>query len=148
MHQRILAIAIGAWLGLHIGFGYIAAPVLFAHLEKMQAGNIAGILFHFVNWVGIIVWLATYLAIKKQRQYLNFYPRRIEIIIPLVILLVINEFLISPVIEALKTQQENWLHTLIGGGFGSWHGVSSILYLIIGLLGLWQSWKIMRLKLD
>ncbi len=43
--RKISLYAATLWLGMQIMAGYIAAPVLFKMLPKMQAGEIAGVLF-------------------------------------------------------------------------------------------------------
>ena len=57
----------------------------------------------------------------------------------------INEFLFSPVIRALRDGQTNWLHDLIGGRLGLWHGVSSLLYIAISFIGLCVCIRLLRL---
>lgn len=66
------------WLGMQIMAGYIAAPVLFKMLPKMQAGEIAGVLFDILSWSGLAVWgavLAAAFAIltRLQTALLLFY---------------------------------------------------------------------------
>lgn len=64
----------------------------------------------------------------------------------LLILNMINEFLIAPVIAALKTGTNHWLHQLIGGSFGMWHGVSSLVYLAVAVIGLCLCCALLRLR--
>ena len=134
--RHFVAAFTAIWLGLHMGFGYVAAPILFQHLEKMQAGNIAGILFNWCNWIGILIWaIALILCIKDNKRC--YRPaRRTYAITLLLTLLLINQLLITPVIIALKTQTNNWLHHFIGGSFATWHSVSSSIYLLCTILGL------------
>ena len=43
--ERLAGLLAGTWLGVQITAGYIAAPLLFEHFNKMDAGNIAGSMF-------------------------------------------------------------------------------------------------------
>lgn len=138
--RRFCALLLGVWLGLHLGFGYIVAPLVFTRLSsladgKILAGNIAGSLFHIVHLFGIAVWFAAYFLARCDNRYgyrKTHMPHWIGVLIGV---LAINEFLITPVIEAIKNHKNNWLYDLIGGSFNAWHGASSIVYLVCMLLG-------------
>ncbi len=53
--RKISLYAATLWLGMQIMAGYIVAPVLFKMLPKMQAGEIAGVLFDILSWSGLAV---------------------------------------------------------------------------------------------
>lgn len=152
MNQRwliCLGMCCGIWLGVYIGLGYIAAPLLFSHLDKMQAGEIAGKMFHVVHISGLVIWLVFYLTTRRKNHYLQFSPNRIEKWNGLLILcLLMNEVVISPVIEALKMEQDHWLHVIVGGNFAVWHGISSSIYLVMGILAFWLTWRFFRFELN
>ena len=40
--NKLAAVLAGVWLGLQLGIGYVAVPVLFQHMGKMEAGAMAG----------------------------------------------------------------------------------------------------------
>lgn len=133
--RRLAALLAALWLGMQIGFGYIAAPILFARLEKITAGNIAGSLFHAVNWLGLAAWLLIWFIWRADNRR-RYRPGRSHWWAGVLLgLTAFNEFLMTPVIEALKTGGTHWLHNLLGGGFGIWHGMSSMVYLAASLLG-------------
>ncbi len=135
--RRVIALLTAMWFGMHIGFGYLAAPVLFNNLERLQAGNIAGTLFHWSNWLGLVAWAMAFILCRQDKTRSRY--RRLKThwgVACLWLLLAANEFLMTPVIEALKTNQTNWLHDLIGGSFGMWHGISSVIHLIASVIGL------------
>lgn len=134
--RRLIAVLIGLWLGMQIGFGYIAASILFDHLERMTAGNIAGSLFHWVNNIGLIVWFLAFWVCHRDTRRCRKFGTIKRFIVVLWVLTAINEFLITPVIEALKTKQPYWLLSWLGGNFGTWHGISSLIYLLTTLIGL------------
>ncbi|MDK4689541.1 DUF4149 domain-containing protein [Kingella negevensis] len=148
--RRLSALLISIWLGVHIGFG-IAAYNIFSKLShlsdgKILAGNIAGVLFSIVNWFGLLAWLLVFIIARQDNQRRSYDKSRIPAwTIVLLVLIAVNQFLFSPVIAALKTQQSNWLHSLIGGGFGMWHGLSYVIYMIAGLVGLGLCIRLLRL---
>lgn len=117
--RKISLYAATLWLGMQIMAGYIAAPVLFKMLPKMQAGEIAGVLFDILSWSGLAVW-GTVLAAAFAA----------------------NQFLVTPVIEALKYGHENWLLSVVGGSFGMWHGISSMTFMATALLSAVLSWRL------
>lgn len=76
--RKISLYAATLWLGMQIMAGYIAAPVLFKMLPKMQAGEIAGVLFDILSWSGLAVWGAVLAAAfaaltRRQTALLLFY---------------------------------------------------------------------------
>lgn len=148
--RRLAALLAAIWLGMHLGFGYIAAPILFRQFGltsegRMLAGDLAGELFHWVNNWGLVTWFILFWIVRRdfrqnyRRNYLPFWVGTLWIF------LMVNEWLLTPVIEVLKTGQENWLHNLIGGRFGLWHGIASIVYLLAALIGLGLCIRLLRL---
>ena len=73
MLKRILAVLLGLWLGAQLTIGYVVAPVLFAQLPKITAGHIAGILFAYLSYFGLLVWAwAGYTGrLKQERSFLK-----------------------------------------------------------------------------
>lgn len=128
MNRWMIALA-SVWLGLQIMAGYVAAPFLFKALPKLQAGAIAGELFNVVSYSGLAVWGIIYLMNKKELKKTNINYGTMKLIWALLVALSVNQFLITPVIEAHKNHTENWLLSIIGGSFGAWHGVSSLIYM-------------------
>lgn len=129
--MKIAAVLGAFWLGLQVMAGYIAAPVLFAALPKLQAGALAGQLFGYVSYGGLLLWGMAFLLVRGKGIALLW------------LLIAANQFLVTPVIEALKTQGSNWLLSLTGGTFGMWHGISSLIYLICALLAVWNIWRLL-----
>ncbi|HGO8756611.1 TPA: DUF4149 domain-containing protein [Neisseria meningitidis] len=128
--RKISLYAATLWLGMQIMAGYIVAPVLFKMLPKMQAGEIAGVLFDILSWSGLAVWGAVLAAAFAA------------LLLFLLSALAANRFLITPVIEALKYGHENWLLSALGGSFGMWHGISSIVFMAAALLSIYLSWRL------
>ncbi len=143
--QKLAAVLAGAWLGLQLGIGYLAVPVLFEHMGKMEAGAMAGSMFNVVAYSGLAVWLLIYFIGRHELGRSLLRSKTNKFVLLLLLLLAVNQFLITPVIEAHKTGGSNWLLSLVGGSFGQWHGTSSIVYMLCSLLAIGLVFRILRL---
>lgn len=128
--RKISLYAATVWLGIQIAGGLI-----------MQAGEIAGILFHIISWLGLIIWGILFLTHTKILTRLQTI-----LLCTLLLSVAINQFLIAPIIEALKYGHEDWLLSLLGGSFGMWHGISSIVFMTTALLSTALSWQLSSCK--
>ena len=128
--RKISLYAATVWLGIQIAGGLI-----------MQAGEIAGILFHIISWLGLIIWGILFLTHTKILTRLQTI-----LLCTLLLSVAINQFLIAPVIDALKYGYEVWLLSLLGGSFGMWHGISSIVFMATALLSTALSWQLSSCK--
>ena len=142
--KTLLVILQALWLGAHIAVGYVVAPMLFhfasqGELSRETAGNIASELFHVVMYLGLLTAVLWWLFCRSVRQ-----PS--QILNALIVLLALSEWVITPVIVAIKQKQSQWLYDLVGGSFGMWHGISSSVYLLITLLLL--LWTGKRLQIN
>ena len=142
--KTLLVILQALWLGAHIAVGYVVAPMLFhfasqGELSRAVAGNIAGELFHVVMYLGLLTAVLWWLFCRSVRQ-----PS--HILNALIVLLAVSEWVITPVIVAIKQKQSQWLYDLVGGSFGMSHGISSSVYLLITLLLL--LWTGKRLQIN
>ena len=146
--NRLCALLTSLWLGMQVMAGYVAAPILFERLGKQVAGNIAGVLFSINNYFGLLAWIVAWLVVRSsQNRSLNNNDKVApKFIILLLLLTASNQFLISPVIAAHKTGTANWLLSLLGGSFGMWHGISSIIYLVCSVLGLGLLWRYLKFE--
>ena len=146
--NRLCALLTSLWLGMQVMAGYVAAPILFERLGKQEAGNIAGVLFSINNYFGLLAWIVAWRVVRSsQNRSLNNNDKVApKFIILLLLLTASNQFLISPVIAAHKTGTANWLLSLLGGSFGMWHGISSIIYLVCSVLGLGLLWRYLKFE--
>ncbi len=127
--ERIL---LTLWIGGLWTIGYMAVPTLFAELDDRQlAGNLAGSLFHVVNYLGLVcgTFLLLSTVIKLGRHWILW------VLITMLLFVALGEFLLQPTMHELK------LLGLIEGTeqhdqFKLYHGLSSAIYLVNALLGL------------
>lgn len=138
--DALYRIALTAWVGGLWAVGYLAAPVLFAHVPDRQlAGEVAGRLFLLIGWIGLgcAAYAALYLLARFQAAVL----KRAAFWLALVMagLAAVSLFGIQPLMAQLKAEAmpRQVMESVLRDRFAAWHGVSSILYLIQSLLGLW-----------
>ncbi|MDO5640363.1 MAG: DUF4149 domain-containing protein [Neisseria sp.] len=143
--QKLAAVLAGVWLGLQLGIGYLAVPVLFQHLGKLEAGAMAGTMFNVVAYSGLAVWLLIYFIGRHELNRSLLRSKTNKFVLLLLALLAVNQFLVTPVIEAHKAGAANWLLSLVGGSFGQWHGTSSVIYMVCSLLAIGLVFRILRL---
>lgn len=146
--KRFSALLISLWFGMQIGFGYIATLILFDQLDNATAGKIAGSLFHVSNGLGIFAWIIAFFNCRPQHNHWGRSGGKHtrKWIVLLLILLMINEFVMSPAIVTLRDGGEHLLVSWIGGSFGKWHGISQVIHLVEGLIGLGLVIKLLRLE--
>lgn len=130
------AIARTFWIGGMWGIGIIVTPVLFAALDKVTAGMVAGRLFAAIAWVGLVcsVFLMADYVMRQGARGLKQAP--FWLLLGMLACIVINHFGVTPMIAALKAQMNQAAEGLFGGGFATWHAISSLIYLVQSLMGL------------
>lgn len=148
--NKFTALFAGIWLGMQIMSAY-AAHLLFSYspLTRKQAGDLAGEMFSVNNYLGLVVWLCAYFILRhyNQRRY-HRTGASPKFALFIAILLGINQFLITPVIVALKTNGTNWLLSLAGGDMKIWHSASSSIFLLTSFIGLGLLLRYIKLDLQ
>lgn len=153
--NRFASLIAGSWLGMQIMTGYIAAPILFKHLDRPEAGEIAGELFAITGYFGLIAWLFIYLL--AQISGTGIKPRCWVLL--QIFLIGINQLVAAPVIEAAKHNTQHPLlelsHIMMPHApemphiteFAFWHGFYSLIYMACTVLGLLLLSAFLRIKL-
>ena len=128
------------WIGGMWTIGVIAAPLLFAGLDKATAGMVAGKLFHAIGWIGIVA--GVYLAIWWiwQEGMRGFQSGKFWLVMGMLFCTLINQFAIFPMIASLKPAVSTAAEGVFGGGLAQWHTVSSLIYLVQSVLGIIYIW--------
>ena len=128
-------IVLALWVGGQCAVGYLAVPVLFHHLDRMQAGALAAPMFALVNWLGLGFGLFL-LASAWMRRRSGAWPAwQLGALAVMLILIAATQFGLQPLMAELRAQ------AAANGGvlpprFGQLHGISSVMYLVESLLGL------------
>jgi len=124
------------WIGGLWVIGYVVTPILFASLdERRLAGELAGHMFTAINYIGLAcgTLLLAFAVLKSGGSFLK--DRRIMVLLLMLVLIAISAFVLQPMMQELKSAG------IVPGSeaaaqFGQLHGVSSVLYLLTSLLGL------------
>ena len=133
-------IVLTLWVGGQWAIGYLVAPTLFAALanDRRLAGSLAGRLFELVGWVGLACasYLLLFLLLRMGTLALrrwNFW-----LIVGMLLLTVVSVFGIQPLLAQLKADAlpREVMESVLHNRFATWHGVSSVLYLVQSVLGL------------
>ena len=138
--EALYLVTITLWVGGLWAIGYIAAPVMFASLGDRQLGGLlAGKLFAIIGWIGL--GSAAYLIIfLLARQGGRFFKSAVFWLVLLMALMsAASQFGLQPLMAQLKADAlpREVMESVLRDRFATWHGVSSILYLMQSLLGLW-----------
>ncbi|WP_321962713.1 DUF4149 domain-containing protein [Paraburkholderia sp. J7] len=133
------------WVGSQLTIGYAVAPVLFASLERVVAGELAAQLFRLEGVIGVVcgVLLLGLSNVLARRGALGY--RRLRWILAAMLLCVlIGYFALQPFMNALRVQAMSAgmdvASSPYASRFGLLHGVSSLFYLVQSLLGAWLVW--------
>ncbi len=132
--ERIVA---SLWVGGLCVTGYLVVPTLFASLDDRQlAGRLAGTLFELMSYVGLLagVYLLVMLLVRSGQRRIREW--RVWALVAMLVLVATGAFVLQPMMQELKAGG------IIDGSvqaakFGRLHGVSSVLFMITSLLGLW-----------
>lgn len=127
------------WVGGLWAIGYLVAPTLFATLADRQlAGMLAGKLFVLISWIGL--GCAAYLLIFMLLRTGSAALKRgtFWLILLMLALTVASLFGIQPLLAQLKAEAlpREVMESVLRDRFATWHGISSILYLVQSVLGL------------
>lgn len=138
--EALYLAAIALWVGGLWAIGYLAAPVLFASLgDRQLAGIVAGKLFALIGWVGL--GSAAYLLIFLVSHWRGQVFKRAVfwLVILMALMVAASQFGIQPLMAQLKADAlpREVMESVLRDRFATWHGISSILYMVQSLLGLW-----------
>lgn len=142
--QLVSAWAVVLWVGGLWAVGYLVAPVLFHALpdDRLLAGALAGKMFAMMGIVGMVCggWLLVNRLQVAGGQ--AFKQAAFWIVVLMWLLTLAQYFGIQPILAELKAEaalqaaSKDVMESLFRDRFETWHGVSSVVYLIESLLGL------------
>jgi len=140
LSEALYFAAITLWVGGMWAIGYLAAPVLFASLgDRQLAGMVAGKLFALIGWIGLAsaAYLVVFLIVRRGGQV--FRSAVFWLVLLMALLVLASQFGIQPLMAQLKAAAlpREVMESVMRDRFATWHGISSILYLLQSLLGLW-----------
>lgn len=141
--ERLRRVLPGLWAGLMLALGAVAAPSLFALLERSQAGLVAGRLFKVEAQLSLVLCIALGL-LERRRAALRVeagagtcVSADLLLVLGALFCTVLGHFALQPMMEAARAGQGRW-------SFGALHGLSSALFLLKGLLVATLAWRASR----
>lgn len=132
----LCAIAKTFWIGGLWVIGIIVAPVLFAMLDRVTAGMVAGKLFASIACLGLSCGAILLVDHMRRHGAAGIKRSGFWLVMAMLACTLINHFAVTPIISNLKMQINHAAEGLFGGGFDTWHTISSLIYLLQSLLGL------------
>jgi hypothetical protein len=121
--RNVFRVLFTLWAGSLWAVALFVAPTLFQVLsDRHAAGLIAARLFSYETYLAIGLGLFVLAMPARGRYWLGYVATA---------LLVVNEWALKPAMEHAR------IHGATAGlGFGPWHGISAVLYVIACLLVL------------
>jgi hypothetical protein len=137
--ESLYWLAVTAWAGSLWTVGLLVAPTLFSVLDdRALAGRIAGVLFDAVAWIGIgcAIWLLVFRMVRFGGA--AFRQSFTWIVLLALALLLVGKFGVQTILAELREQAlaKEIAESVFRERFGTWHGVSSVLYLLQCMLAV------------
>ena len=150
LFQRLFLLIAGVWVGSLFAVGYLVVPTIFANLQDRQvAGMIAAAIFQAQAYVSVLICVALLLLANALiKRKVETYRSTRWVILVLLLISALTCFGLIPYMDALR-QEALLLGVPVMASpaaslFGRLHGISSGLFLIQSLLGLWMVWRLTR----
>lgn len=132
--QSLERLLLTLWIGGMIFSGYVAAPLLFAHLsDRTLAGTLAGSLFHAMAIIGLVCGIGLLIMSSWSWRDKFLQQWRNWILLVMVLITAIGLFYLQPTIETLRDSGEAAKGSQL---FKQLHGTASVLYLLSSCGGL------------
>lgn len=136
----------GLWAGSILAVGGIAAPSLFAVLERVHAGNGAGRIFAVEANVSLVMAVLLF-ALERRRVREAVETGRAQsamsvnllLVLAALFLTIMGQHVLHPLIQATKAGQPAML------SFAALHGASAVLYWVKALTVLVLAWRLTAL---
>ena len=139
--NALRSIFVMLWIGGLWVVGVIVAPVLYHQLggDTGAFAHVVEHLFRVMAWVGIVAGVYILFHMLWMEGLRTFQTLEFWLILGMLILTLVNHFAIFPVISEVKPQMHTVAEGAFGGGFQSWRTISSLIYLIQSLFGLFYA---------
>lgn len=140
MLSRFRTVLAALWLGLVATLAVVVAPVLFAGLERADAGRLAGNLFRIEAHMALGLAAALFLierrlaSLRMQAGQGSMLSVNLLLVLGALFCTVLGYFALQPMMEAARAGQGRL-------SFGALHGISSVLFALKGLLLLVLVWR-------
>lgn len=140
---RLQSLLSGLWAGLLLTVGGVAAPSLFAVLERQAAGTGAGQIFQMEARISLAMAVLLFVLERRRVRDLvesgkstSAMSATLLMALGALFLTVFGGFVLHPLIQAAKAGQPTAL------SFAALHGLSAALYWAKALLVLVLAWRL------
>ena len=140
---RLQSMLSGLWAGVLLAVGGVAAPSLFAVLERQAAGTGAGQIFQMEARISLAVAIVLFVLERRRvrdlvesGQSTSAMSATLLMVLGALFLTVFGGFVLHPLIQAAKAGQPTAL------SFGALHGISAALFWTKALLVLVLAWRL------
>jgi len=136
--DALQAVAATLWVGGLWVTGFMVAPVLFSVLpDRALAGLLAGKLFGLMAWTGMACASCLLLCRLARHGAAALRQAVFWIVLVMLLLTCAGEFGVQPIMAALKEQAlpQQVMESLLRDRFSAWHGVASVLHVVLSVLG-------------
>jgi hypothetical protein len=139
LSEHLLVVLVTLWVGALWSVGYVVAPTLFGMIgDRTLAGNVAGRLFTLVAWIGLAsaAYLLAFQLLRQRWRALR--SGLFWVVVAMALMTLASQFGIQPLMAQMKA--DAWprevMNSVLRDRFATWHGVSSVLYLVQSVLGI------------
>ncbi len=146
--QRLFILIAGLWVGSLLAVGYLVAPAIFSTMtDRQAAGMVAGSIFKLEAYLSLIVCIGLMvLANLLVNRGLNQFRLIRWLLLAMLLCSVSAAFVFIPWMNALRDNAlVQGMPVMLSPSatlFGRLHGVSSILFTLQSLLGIFLVWRL------
>ena len=148
--QRLFILIAGLWVGSLLTVGYLVAPAIFSTMtDRQAAGMVAGSIFRIEAYLSLIVCIGLMvLSNLLVNRGLNQFRLIRWILLAMLLCSVAAAFIFIPWMNTLRDNAlAQGMPVMVSPSatlFGRLHGVSSILFMLQSLLGIFLVWRLTK----
>ena len=148
--QRLFILIAGLWVGSLLTVGYLVAPAIFSTMtDRQAAGMVAGSIFRIEAYLSLIVCIGLMvLSNLLVNRGLNQFRLIRWLLLAMLLCSVAAAFIFIPWMNTLRDNAlAQGMPVMVSPSatlFGRLHGVSSILFMLQSLLGIFLVWRLTK----
>ena len=148
--QRLFILIAGLWVGSLLTVGYLVAPAIFSTMtDRQAAGMVAGSIFRIEAYLSLIVCIGLMvLSNLLVNRGLNQFRLIRWILLAMLLCSVAAAFIFIPWMNTLRDNAlAQGMPVMVSPSatlFGRLHGVSSMLFMLQSLLGIYLVWRLTK----
>jgi hypothetical protein len=127
------------WIGGLWIVGVLVPVALIHQLDGNTFFHLIERLFHAMGWVGIVAGVYILFHMLWHEGLRAFQTLELWLILGMLILTLVNQFAVFPILSQVKPEMHVAAEGLFGGGFQSWQTISSLIYLLQAVFGLFYA---------